>query len=104
MCSLADVYCDIALPDMALAIFLTPEIEAEKKITTPKKATRRLLVASMHVQPPTKFIPEYGKKPSRSSKAFSVNCPTFNVSDQLLHEHALVAAAARTSHCNFPVR
>ena len=96
LCSLADVYCDLRLPDKAHKL-LVPEVEKERKKASKTKSFRRLLVTLIDTDiqkcrydDAISIIAELGDTFDHLSN--------LDVSDQLLHVRTLVASA-RICHC-----
>ena len=98
LCSLADIYCNMSLLDIAYEI-LTLEIEAQRRISTQKKAIGRLLVASIYADLKQFLYPNVERTFQEVKGNFS-KLSNLNVSNQLLHVHALVASA-QTSYYSF---
>ena len=101
LCSLADVYCDLRLPDKAHNL-LIPEVEKERKKASKTKSFRRLLVTLIdtniqkcHYDDAIGIIAELGDTFNHLSN--------LDVSDQLLHVRSLVASA-RICHCQSQFR
>ncbi len=97
LCSLADVYCDLRLPDKAYKL-LIPDIEKERKKVSKTKSFRRLLVTLIDTD----------IQRCRYDNAISIiaelgdifnHLSNLDISDQLLHVRTLVASA-RICHYN----
>jgi tetratricopeptide (TPR) repeat protein len=97
LCSLADVYCDLHMPEQAREL-LTPAIEKERKKTTITKALRRLLI-SMVTAGIEQHLYDNAKKTVDELGGMFDRLPKLNISDELLHMRVLVSSA-RIHQCN----
>jgi tetratricopeptide (TPR) repeat protein len=89
LCGLADVYCDLGLPEQAHAI-LAPEIKRNE--SRRGKMFRRLLVSAIDAELGL-CLYENGDRAVREVEAIFNNLSNLDVIDQLLHVRVLVASA-----------
>lgn len=91
LCSLADVYCDLRLPDKAHGI-IARDIENERKKVTKTKSFRRLLVAVIDAHIQRGLYGDALRIIEELEDTFNA-LSDLDVSDQLLHVRVLVASA-----------
>jgi len=91
LCSLADVYCDLHLPDKANEL-ITLEIEKERQKVAKTKSLRRLLVSLIDVDIQRGLYDNALRIVEELQDTFN-ELSDLDVSDQLLHVRVLVASA-----------
>src|SRR2546423_5067328 len=91
ICSLADVYCDLGLPENADAL-VTPEIIFQRGSGTRSKALRRLLVSAIDADL-GRGLYDSAESMVEEVETIYTTLSNLDVSDQLLHVRTLVASA-----------